>query len=268
MEAEKITVKIVRDLVIPMSNSHKGQNGKVLVIAGSEKYHGSLMLILKTLSRLVDLVYVCSTPSNLDLVKQLKSELADFITIEKEEVEHYLPQIEVILVGPGLGVDAKTGLWLNNLLITFPEKKWVIDADALHMVDKKLLNSNCLLTPHLQEFEDLFEVKASPEALFNMAQEFGCLIVLKGQADYVSDGKTLRVNRTGNAGMTKGGTGDILAGLIAGFVAKNDLMTAGCAGVFVNGYAGDELFKQKAYYYNASDLAEEIPIVLSNLTKK
>jgi NAD(P)H-hydrate epimerase len=74
----------------------------------------------------------------------------------------------------------------------------------------------------------------------------------------VSDGNIRYENYTGNAGMTKGGTGDVLSGLIGGLLAKNDKMVAGEAGVYINGLAGDRLYEKKSTFYNAEDLIEEI----------
>jgi NAD(P)H-hydrate epimerase len=91
------------------------------------------------------------------------------------------------------------------------------------------------------------------------AKKYGCRIVAKGKTDYVASRDEFKINTTGNVGMTKGGTGDVLAGLIAGFAATNDLFLAASAGVFINGLAGDRLKKKVSRYYNASDLVNEIP---------
>jgi NAD(P)H-hydrate epimerase len=77
----------------------------------------------------------------------------------------------------------------------------------------------------------------------------------------------VKVNRTGNAGMTKGGTGDVLAGLIAALACKNDLFLAGGAGAYLNGLAGDRLQRRVGFAYNASDLVEEIPLTLRDCLK-
>ena len=129
----------------------------------------------------------------------------------------------------------------------------------MKVLDKKLLNKNCVVTPHKEEFEILFGEKATKEEAVKSAKKYGCTVVLKGIEDFVTDGTRLKINRTGNAGMTKGGTGDVFAGLIAALACKNDLFLAACAGVFINGLAGDRLKEKVSYYYNASDLVKEIP---------
>jgi NAD(P)H-hydrate epimerase len=94
-----------------------------------------------------------------------------------------------------------------------------------------------------------------------MSKKYGCIIVLKGREDVICSKENCYINKTGNAGMTKGGTGDVLAGLIGGLAAKNDLLFAACAGTYLCGAAGDRLLKKRGYFYNASDLLEEIKFI-------
>ena len=103
------------------------------------------------------------------------------------------------------------------------------------------------------------------ELAIKKAKEYGCVIVLKGQTDIVCSPQECLYNTTGNEGMTKGGTGDVLVSLIAGLACKNDLFLAACAGVYINGLAGDELYKKVGPYFNASDLCDQIPRVLKKL---
>lgn len=259
---QKIDSHITKLLFQPKPTSHKGDNGKVLIIGGSQKFHGASLLAAKIASKIVDLVYFCSVPENNELIKKMKEGLCEFITLEQSEVESYVEKVDAILIGPGMGVTPETQEIVNQLLSKFPQQKFILDADALKMVEKQLLTSNIIVTPHAKEFEFLFEVKPSAENVLKMAQKYHCVVVLKGQTDYVSDGKKLKSNTTGNAGMTKGGTGDVLAGLITGLASKNDLFLSACAGVYVNGQAGDNLQKRVSYYYNASDLITEIPNIL------
>jgi NAD(P)H-hydrate epimerase len=93
---------------------------------------------------------------------------------------------------------------------------------------------------------------------------FGATILLKGPVDIVSDGTRVKFNYTGNPGMTVGGTGDVLCGLVAGLVSKG--MTpfdAARLGAFVNGYAGDLAFKEKSYGLTSMDVAENLGRVLA-----
>lgn len=257
-----ISSKIIKSLHRPSPGSHKGDNGKLLIIAGSEKYHGALLLSAKIASKIVDLVYVSSVRENNELIKKLKSKLCEFITVTRQEIKKQVKNVDCVLIGPGLGVSQESKRLVNNLLKKFPKKKFVLDADALKVVDKKLLNKNCIVTPHSQEFKTLFGKNATKETVKEMTKKYGCVIVLKGQIDYVASPIQCKVNKTGNQGMTKGGTGDVLAGLIAALACKNELFLAASAGVFLNGKAGGGLKRKVSYYYNASDLVEEIPKVM------
>ena len=90
-------------------------------------------------------------------------------------------------------------------------------------------------------------------------------VVLKGREDLICQGDKLVVNRTGNEGMTKGGTGDVLAGLIAALYCKNEAFLAASAGTYINGLAGDKLYERVGRYFNASDLVKEIPAVMKKV---
>ena len=96
-----------------------------------------------------------------------------------------------------------------------------------------------------------------------MAKYYQCVVALKGKYDYVSDGKELYENRTGNVGMTKGGTGDVLAGLVCGFAAKNDPLTSALAGIYLSGLTGDRLFEKFGTFYNAEDVVKELAGIVS-----
>jgi len=266
MIEEKIDSKIVKNLYKPPKESHKGQNGVLLIIGGSAKFHGAPFFAAKIASKIVDLVYFSSIPENNELIKNMKGELCDFIAVPIKEALATAEKVDSILIGPGLGVSEETKQLTNRLLERYPNKKFVLDADALAVLDKKLLDKNCVVTPHKEEFKNLFGVEAEKETVVKMAQKYSCIVVLKGVEDYVSEGENLLINKTGNAGMTKGGTGDVLAGLIAAFSCKNDPFLAACAGTFINGLTGDRLKEKVSYYYNASDLVKKIPKTIKELS--
>ncbi len=256
---KKVTIKDVRKLYKPPKDSHKGQNGKLLIIGGSKLYHGSPIFAVKVASRIIDLVYFSSVKEVNTLVEKMKFEIADVIVIPKSEVNEYAKKVDCILIGGGMEQTKETKRLTENLLKRFPEKKFVIDADSLKVMNPKLLNENCIVTPHSVEFKKLFKVEANEENARKMAKEYRCIVVLKGRKDIICSPKVCKYNLTGNVGMTKGGTGDTLAGLIAALACKNDLFLAATVGTFVNGLSGDRLKEKVGYYYNASDLVEEIP---------
>lgn len=258
----KIGVGEIKILHKPQPKSHKGMNGKLLIIAGSDEYHGALLFAAKTASRIVDIVYIASTAENNEIVRKLKPKLADFIPLSTCDVDRIVDaakKTDAILVGPGLGVSEETKIITNSILQELRTKKVILDADALKVLDKKLLHQNCILTPHKGEFRKLFGEQGTRESVKKMARKYNCTIVLKGAVDYVCSPNECKINTAGNAGMTKGGTGDVLSGLIAALAAKNDSFLAASAGVFINGLAADRLKKKVSFYYNASDLINEIP---------
>ena len=91
---------------------------------------------------------------------------------------------------------------------------------------------------------------------------FTSLVKTRKRYDIIFNANNLKINKTGNAGLTKGGTGDVLAGLIGALFAVNEAFLSACCGAFINGYAGDLLLKEKGYYYTPLDLIEKIPNVL------
>ncbi len=304
---EKISKEILKNLYRPPKDSHKGQNGKLTIIGGSRLFHGASLWALKTASRIVDMVFYSTVAENEELAKRLKGEVYDFICMPRSEVEDYIKESDTILIGPGLMRENQSNAkckmkneklkfkikkeqinWEEDtreitqyLLSKFPEKKWVIDAGSLQMMEAEWLKklANVIITPHLGEFRQLFKLKIKKEkfkiAMPNLkfyknlvsvkARKYGCTIVLKGPTDIVCDPEKCGYNITGNEGMTKGGTGDVLAGLIAALACKNDLFLAASAGVYIGGLAGDRLYKKVGPYFNASDLCEEIPKLLKEL---
>ena len=275
---EKITQEIFKKLYKPPENSHKGQNGKLTIIGGSKLFHGASLWALQISSRIVDMVFYSTVLENEQLTKQLKSQIYDFICIPRNKIQDYISQSDAVLIGPGL-VRGNTGTGetgrqtkdlTEGLLREFPQKKWIIDAGSLQVMDRELLKQlkSAVITPHVREFENLFNVSlgSNPaDIVAQKAKEYGCTIVLKGPTDIVCTVAECAYDNQGNPGMTKGGTGDILAGLIAALSCKNDLFLASCAGIYTHGLAGDRLYKRVGPYFNASDLCAEIPLVLKEL---
>lgn len=261
---QQITSDIVKSLYQAPETSHKGQNGRILIIAGSEKYHGALLMALQTASRVVDMVYVYS-PDNQELIKQLKSEIAVFINVLPAELWQTVDIVDSILVGPGLEESKKNKKMVEKLVKKYSEKKLIIDATATWHMNPEMLHKNCLVTPHSREFEQVFRCDPTAENVLKMAKYYQCIVALKGKYDYISDGKELYENRTGNEGMTKGGTGDVFAGLITALSAKNDLLLATQAGAYLCGLAGDKLKEKFGTFYNAGDVIKSLGEVLKDI---
>ena len=307
---KKVRALDLKKLYLPPKDSHKGQNGKLMIIGGSRLFHGASLWALKVASRIVDMVFYSSTSKNNEIAQKLKSELYDFIFVSRENLEEYIEESDCILIGPGMVRDAQgsrlkaqgqnlkdinkiknegeqTYFLTKHLLNKFPNKRWVIDAGALQMMEKnwlKKLNGRAILTPHKKEFEKLFKIKLQSSFLIDnrpvtqkeeslegdevvreIAKKYNCSILLKGQTDIVCSPKKCKIVEGGNAGMTKGGTGDVLAGLVAGLYCKNNAFLSACAASLINKKAGEELFKKVGYFFNASDLCNQIPRTMRKL---
>ncbi len=279
---EKFDVNILKSLYIPPPDSHKGQNGKVLVIGGSHLFHSSAFWALEIASKIVDMVYFSSTPMNNEIVKKLKTKFVNGIIVPRDKVSDYIEEADAVLIGPGLPRpsgqeigDDDTKILTEKLLSKFPHKKWVIDGGSLQTMDPNLIPTNAILTPHQKEFSKLFSPVIpnsfrDPEMLNQvqhdmvkeMARKYNCVILLKGPVDIVCSPDKCFEIAGGNAGMTKGGTGDALAGLVASLYAKNDAFLSATTASFINKKAGESLFEKVGLYFNASDLVNEIPAIM------
>jgi NAD(P)H-hydrate epimerase len=276
--------EILRNLYFPPKESHKGQNGKLLIIGGSQLFHGASFWALKVASRIVDMVFYSSIPQNNEIVKKLKEKFWDCIVVPRNKVEDYIQEADCILIGPGLPRkegeekgDDDTEFLTRSLLEKYPDKKWVIDGGSLQTIDPEIIPKSAILTPHRREFEILIE-RISDEELRemiknltvedqveNFSKHFNCIVLLKGVVDIVCSPQKCEKVAGGNPGMTKGGTGDVLAGLVAALYCKNDAFLSAISASFINKKAGDFLYQKFGPYFNASDLADAIPVVMKDL---
>lgn len=269
---EKFDPDEIKKLYRPSQASHKGQNGKLLLIGGSHLFHAASLWSLKVASRIVDMVFYSSIPENNQIVQKAKEEFRDGIVVPRDKLDTYIKESECILIGPGLprkegeelGDDDTKELTIK-LLGSHPDKKWVIDGGSLQVIKPTIIPKTAIITPHHLEFKTLFGIEANDANVAEMSEKYDLTILLKGQEDIVCDKtKCLKVF-SGNPGMTKGGTGDVLAGLVAALYCKNEAFLSACAGSFINKKAGDELYKRMGPYFNASDLANQIPETMKML---
>ncbi len=256
--------------------SHKGVNGKVLVVGGSLGYSGAPALAaLSSFRSGVDLVYVAcprivsSTIRSYSpdlIVRTLSDEFIGMKDVDK--ILKISENVDSVVIGCGIGTQDEVASALNDLIPRL-KKPIVMDADALKLLDidkLKIKKNNVVLTPHATEFKALFDLDA-PEKLKDRmkivskaSNKSGCIILLKGALDVISDGDKTRLNATGNPGMTVGGTGDCLAGVVGGLMAQgHDTFEASCLGAFINGRAGDLAMERYGYNFTATDLLDFIP---------
>lgn len=260
-------------LARPRPDSTKGQNGQITIIGGSKLFHGAPLLALSTASRFVDMVYFTSPePSVGNIAEKMKSELLSFIWVPWKERDDYIRKSDAVLIGSGMmrcrnekgavnienfdDEGQKTKNITEELLKKFPDKKWVIDAGSLQMIDPALIPPGAILTPNQKEYQRLFGDIKPQEA----AKKYNCVITYKLPATLVvSPSESIEVHG-GNPGMTKGGTGDVQAGLTVALLAKNDAFLAGAAASYLVKKAADGLFEKVGTAYNADDLARAIPL--------
>ncbi|HVM89946.1 MAG TPA: NAD(P)H-hydrate dehydratase [Puia sp.] len=253
--------------------AHKGDFGHTLLLAGSYGKMGAAILAAKACLRSGTGLLTCHIPAcGYDIIQSSVPEA--MVTIDDDEkiltgIKEYLTRYDVIGIGPGIGTDAKTKFLIENILQSF-RKPVVIDADALNIIssDKKMmasLPSNSVITPHPKEFERLFGQYENDferiAAARENAQKYRIIIVLKGHHTFIAtpDGQGF-FNNSGNAGMAKGGSGDVLTGMISAFLAQDySSQEAAVLGVYLHGLAGD--FAAARYSQQsmlASDIIEHI----------
>lgn len=247
-------------------DSHKGDNGRVLIVGGSHLYHGAPIYAGLAAANLVDLVFVACPQSVAPIVKGATPDFivhplsSDYLVSEDiPRITELAASCDALLLGPGLGTALETKKACCELLsqVTLPT---VIDADGLKALQGNLdlITEQMVLTPHQGEFAMLFGEQSVEDAV----AAHTCTIVQKGVTDVISNNEKTKHNHTGNAGMTTGGTGDVLAGLITGFAAVNELFQAACAAAFVSGLAGDFCQEEYGIHYTASDVVSMLHKVL------
>lgn len=247
--------------------AHKGEAGKVLVVGGSAQYTGAPYFAgMAALRAGCDLAYVAAPKLPADRIAQMGPDLivhpmsADG-EITKKDVKAILAKdFDVLCIGNGLG-DSKESLAAAKDVMSKCKRPMVIDGDALKASKTLLpkLKKNVVLTPHAGEFKRLFKLAPNEKNLLRVARERKCAILLKGPNDMIAQGKLLKLNESGNPCMSKGGTGDVLAGLCAGFLAQGvEPFLAACFAALVNGVAGDLAYTEESVAFTASDLLESI----------
>lgn len=259
----------LEQIKLPDPNSHKGQNGKLLVIGGSELFHSSIFWSADVASKIVDMVHFASPANeNNQLVRQkIKAGFWSGIVVDWSEVDYYIEEDDAILIGPGMDRSEQTETTVNQLVKQYASKKWVIDGGALQMVNPRLFDQTHIITPHHKELDLVLENihRSDRDSAMATLLESGVTLLAKGPTDAVTQGSTTIKITGGNAGMTKGGTGDVLAGLVAALYCQHDALTASVVGSLVNKKSGEALWKSVGPYFSAGDLVAQVPKTLWQL---
>ena len=231
-------------------DTHKGDHGEVLVIGGGPYTGAPALSAQAALRGGADLARVACPASIAREVQATEESLIvrplDGEIIEPAHVDFLLElagEHDAVVLGPGLG-DAEETLDAARQFLSEFDGTAVVDADALQVVPEVETEATLVCTPHQGELRKMGGPAAEnwrerAEAVEKFAAEVGAVLLVKGRYDVVSNGETTRVSRTGNPGMTVGGTGDVLAGITGALACTLAPLDAAAVGAYVNGRAGD-----------------------------
>ncbi|MDE1810664.1 MAG: NAD(P)H-hydrate dehydratase [Candidatus Micrarchaeota archaeon] len=265
--------------------SNKYDNGSVLIVGGGREYHGAPLMAafgasntiaaLRTASGNVTIAVpnrvanaVRALSANM-IVRELGSD-----TLSKADIK-VIGSIrhDVTVIGPGIDTDKKSLEAIHSLIKAEIKagKSLVIDATAIKtLLTSERLGKHVVITPHTGEFRDLtgLDLKKAGiteriKASVQVAKKLGCVVVLKGHETVITDGKTFKVNVAKTSALATIGTGDVLCGIIASYMASHkDAYESAVAGVHVHSLVGDMLAGKMGTHIIAMDVAEHIPDVL------
>lgn len=260
-------------------DAHKGTFGKVLIIAGSKNYPGAAYLACAAAYRVgVGLISLATDETTKIIISKKIPEVTFLL---HSEIYGKLPEYNVLLLGPGLGLEKKTGKFVKQLLTKRLPKTVVIDGDGLNILAKmdrwwEMLSGEVVLTPHPGEMSRLTGMsiddiqKDREDIARRFSKKWNQVVVLKGaNSVIVSPAGEVRVSPFANPALATAGTGDVLSGIIAGFIAQGlKLFDAACCGVYIHAMAG-ELISKKIGDAGmlASDLLLLLPKTMQNLKK-
>lgn len=282
---------IPKKLLQRKKKSHKGDYGRILILAGSRSYSGAAYLAGVAALRLGAGLVTLGVPKSIhaivarrqpELIVRPFSETSEgsLALKSKKEILKLAESQDVLAVGPGLSQNPETQKLIREV-ISKTIKPVILDADGLnafqnHPEKLRVLGNRGILTPHPGEFSRLFGGKLTDDEslrkkrALDAAKQTGCVIVLKGHRTVVANplGKCY-VNTTGNPGMAKAGTGDVLTGMIAAFVGQGlPVWEAACTGVNLHGLAGDLAVKSQGLLsLLATDLLDFLPQALQKISR-
>jgi NAD(P)H-hydrate epimerase len=273
----------VRKVTKPRNRfSSKRDYGYVLIVGGSDVYSGAPALAaLAALRTGAGVSFVAAPEAVANVIRSFSPDLivyplrGSFVTsAHVDYVRGILGRVNSVVLGPGIGTHPETRRAVWGIVDAVKEAglPMVIDADAITSLKgnlHRIRDSRIVLTPNSGEFRAVSRLKAADDwrerakPAMEFARKVGCTLLLKGHHTVITDGEVLRVNTTGNPGMATGGSGDVLSGIIATFLAQGQPpLLAAAAGAFVHGRAGDLVTRERGFHGMASDIVEKVPAVL------
>ncbi|ELZ61192.1 MULTISPECIES: bifunctional ADP-dependent NAD(P)H-hydrate dehydratase/NAD(P)H-hydrate epimerase [Halorubrum] len=256
-------------------DSYKGDNGEVLVVGGGPYAGAPTLSALAALRAGADLVRVACPGSVASEVQGFSPNLivrplpGDRLgPSHAERIASLAAGSDAVVLGPGLGDGDGTEKFVREFLTGYGGRA-VVDADALGVVPEVDTDADLICTPHRGELVNMGGATvADPDERAELVREFaaelGHALLVKGSVDVISDGDEIRLNRTGNPGMTVGGTGDVLAGTVGALAAVTDPFRAAAVGAYAVGRAGDAAAGANGTGLVATDLPDRLPEAMRN----
>lgn len=258
-------------------DAHKGDFGRILLLCGSRGYTGAAALAaMGALRSGAGLVYL-AVPESIYAIEATKLNEAIVLPLPDQDgklsidalppILKLLPNMDAVLFGPGWGQSEGNFLIAKEILQTF-EGAVVVDADGINVIAKHMdivreRKAPTIFTPHPGEFarmggDNTLDRQMAAESF---ARDFGCILLLKGHNTVITDGCRTYLNPTGNPGMAVGGSGDVLAGIIASLIGQGiDPLEAAACGAWLHGAAGDICAQEIGQYgMLPTDMVEALP---------
>lgn len=254
-------------------DSHKGDNGEVLIVGGGPFTGAPALAAQAALRAGADLVKV-TCPTSVAHEVQTYSENLILYPVQGRRLEpghvgpvmEYAREHDVLVIGPGLGDTEETLDAARGILQAY-DGTAVVDADALEVVPRIDTQADLICTPHQGELVKMGgqngeNWRERRDLLTSFADDVGHTMLVKGAYDVIANSDESRVNRTGNEGMTVGGTGDVLAGVTGALAARLDPFDAAALGAYVAGRAGDIVAEEYGNGLVATDMLDVIPAAM------
>ncbi len=252
--------------------SHKGTYGHALIIAGNKGKMGAALMATQACLRAGAGLTTVNVPEK--YLSTVHTRLPEAMCSIREDGTNF-KGINAVGIGPGLGTEEDAKRLVTTTLEQF-KGSTVIDADALNIISEnkellKQLNASSVITPHPKEFERIFGKAANDfermERALQQSIQCNCIIVLKGRYTLVAHNGKGWFNTTGNAGLAKGGSGDILTGIITALLAQQyQPLQAALLGVYIHGLAADiSLERQSEESMLARDVVENLGAAFNDL---
>lgn len=285
-----ITKDMIKDILpLRKKNTYKGDYGKVYLVAGSTGMTGAAMLACEAALRSGAGLLKIPVPQSLNTIMEVR--LTEAITLplpdfnkgvlgigDIQKVINTMKEADVIGIGPGSGQSREIEEFLRNIFEHFT-KPIVLDADALNALAKRkelleLIKSPVVITPHIGEMARLTGLDMEyirnnrMKTALEYAKKWKMTVLLKGaRTIVVGPNGEAYINETGNPGMATAGSGDVLTGIITGFIAQGIEPTkAAIAAAYVHGCAGDKAAEKFGEYgLIAGDMVKELPFVIKEL---